>query len=89
MQGVALFALAWMDFHELVLTGDLWSIGVQIGDVALTFVVGLIGFVVVKYSSNKGLNRNSNYCNDGAFLSAGGETFGTSVELELTPLTVP
>ncbi|GKC63563.1 hypothetical protein Tco_1096161, partial [Tanacetum coccineum] len=35
-----------------------------------------------KCSSNKGLNRRSNSCNDGAFVSAGGETFRTSVEIE-------
>nr|GEV05946.1 hypothetical protein [Tanacetum cinerariifolium] len=29
LQVVILFALAWMDFHELVLEGDLWSIGIQ------------------------------------------------------------
>nr|GEV03023.1 NADPH:adrenodoxin oxidoreductase, mitochondrial isoform X2 [Tanacetum cinerariifolium] len=31
LQVVVLFALAWMDFHELVLTGDFWSV-VQIWD---------------------------------------------------------
>ncbi|GJW13235.1 hypothetical protein Tco_0017368 [Tanacetum coccineum] len=29
LQVVFLFALAWTDFYELVLAGDLWSIGIQ------------------------------------------------------------
>ncbi|GJU41979.1 hypothetical protein Tco_1194936 [Tanacetum coccineum] len=70
--------MAWMDFHELVLTGDYWSIGIQ------NCVVDrrVIGSVVVKYSSNKGLNRKSNSRDDGSFVSAGGETFRISFELE-------
>ncbi|GKB25274.1 hypothetical protein Tco_0864675 [Tanacetum coccineum] len=77
-----------MDYHKLVLTDDLLSNGIQKVDVALTFVGGIIGsvvggiFAIVKYSSKTGLNRNSNSCNDGANVSAEGETFGTSVELE-------
>ncbi|GJU06874.1 hypothetical protein Tco_1123304 [Tanacetum coccineum] len=38
--------------------------------------------LTVKYSSNKGLNKKSNSCNDGVVVSAEGETFGTSFELE-------
>nr|GEW09515.1 hypothetical protein [Tanacetum cinerariifolium] len=36
----------------------------------------------VKNSLYKGLNRRSNSCSDGASVIAGGETFGTSFELE-------
>ncbi|GKF07366.1 hypothetical protein Tco_0041590, partial [Tanacetum coccineum] len=43
-------------------------------------------FPTMKYSLNKGLNRKSNSCNDGAFVSAGGETFGTSFEHEVSLL---
>ncbi|GJS92930.1 hypothetical protein Tco_0799898 [Tanacetum coccineum] len=48
---------------------------------ALTFVGGVIGSVVVKYSLYKGLNSKSNSYSDGASVSARGETFGTSFEL--------
>ncbi|GJS19873.1 hypothetical protein Tco_0448505 [Tanacetum coccineum] len=69
LQVVFLSALAWMDYHELVLEDDSWSIDSRIGD-------------VVKYSSYKGLNSKSSSCSDGASVSLGGETFGTSFELE-------
>ncbi|GKA60401.1 hypothetical protein Tco_0759808, partial [Tanacetum coccineum] len=76
---VFLSALAWMDFYELVLKDDLWSNGSQNG----VIVVGrVIASVVVKNSSYKGLNSKSNSCSDGSIVSVGGETFGTSFELE-------
>ncbi|GKC53606.1 hypothetical protein Tco_1076351, partial [Tanacetum coccineum] len=45
-------------------------------------------FLVVKYSSFKGLNSKSNSCSDGASMSAEGEIFGTSVELEAKDVKV-
>ncbi|GKE95971.1 hypothetical protein Tco_1580826, partial [Tanacetum coccineum] len=35
-----------------------------------------------KYSSYKGLNSKSNSCSDESVMSAGGTSFGTSVELK-------
>ncbi|GJR17007.1 hypothetical protein Tco_0965534 [Tanacetum coccineum] len=76
LQVVVLSALASMDFHELALT-------------ALVFVDGVISSIVVKNSSYKGLNNKSISCSDEAFMSASGETFGTSFELEGIRLRLP
>ncbi|GJS78975.1 hypothetical protein Tco_0728856 [Tanacetum coccineum] len=93
-QVVVLFALAWMDFHKLILTGDLWSIDVQIDDIGRMMCVLLLRiirgrrrlwdteFPVVKNSSYNELDKRSNSCSDGAVVFAEGETFRTSIELE-------
>ncbi|GKB58462.1 MAK10-like protein [Tanacetum coccineum] len=88
-----------MDFLELVLAGDLWSIGVQIDDVGgvsccLELSVGeedllILEVPAVKNSSYKGPNRRSNSCCDGAVVSADGETccsWGTGPEFYQTKL---
>ncbi|GKA95615.1 hypothetical protein Tco_0817710, partial [Tanacetum coccineum] len=82
-----------MDFHELVLTVDLQSIDSRNGVIVLfssvlTFVGGVIGSVVVKYSSYKGLNSKCNSCIGEVYVSADGETFGTSVKCEAKDVKV-
>ncbi|GKE04497.1 hypothetical protein Tco_1396515, partial [Tanacetum coccineum] len=80
---VILYALAWMDFHELVPAGDLLSI------------VGVVGSVedgLFVNSSYKGPKRRSNSCCDGTVVSAEGENFvvggrGQSCDI-LTPFVV-
>ncbi|GKD42091.1 hypothetical protein Tco_1266736, partial [Tanacetum coccineum] len=67
---------ALMDFHELVLEDDSWSIGSRNG------VSGRIIIVVRVVDSNVGLNNNSNSCIDGSVMSVGGEAFGTSFKLD-------
>ncbi|GJT86099.1 hypothetical protein Tco_1067816 [Tanacetum coccineum] len=91
LQVVVLFVLAWMDCHELELTGDLLSIGVVGSNVGLVFVEGSVSFGIelsmgeedlltrevpsLKNSSYKGPKRRSNSCCDGTVVSAEGETF--------------
>nr|GEX39028.1 hypothetical protein [Tanacetum cinerariifolium] len=55
---------------------DLLSNDIQKVNIALTFVGVIIGSVIGGIFV-VGLNRNSNSCNDGADVSAGGETFRT------------
>nr|GEW03156.1 hypothetical protein [Tanacetum cinerariifolium] len=77
LQGVALFALALKDFHELVLAGDLLSIGCE--------SFGLEP--ALKNSSYKGPNRRSNSCYDGTCASAKEETlcsWGTDKEVPIS-----
>ncbi|GKE10375.1 hypothetical protein Tco_1413926, partial [Tanacetum coccineum] len=82
-----MFSLAWMGFHELVLAGDLLSIGgvsycleLSVGEEELL----TLEVPAVKNSSYKGPKRISNSCCDGTVVSAKGETFcswGTGTEL--------
>ncbi|GJW87915.1 hypothetical protein Tco_0163255 [Tanacetum coccineum] len=88
LQVVVLFALAWMDFHELELTGDLLSIGILNLEKGSCVSVeqelrgeeDLLTREVpsLKNSSYKGPKRRSNSCCDGTVVSAEGETLCSS-----------
>nr|GEV13623.1 hypothetical protein [Tanacetum cinerariifolium] len=87
LQVVVLFALAWMDFHELYAPSDLLSIVFGMlwlikGCVSrcLELSVGeedllTLEVPALKNSSYRGPNRRSNSCYDGTDVSAEGETF--------------
>ncbi|GKG06872.1 hypothetical protein Tco_0329841, partial [Tanacetum coccineum] len=81
LQVVFLFALAWMDFHELELTGDLLSIGcVSYGAELSVGEEDLLTREVpsLKNSSYKGPKKRSNSRCNGTVVSAEGETFCSS-----------
>nr|GEZ13051.1 hypothetical protein [Tanacetum cinerariifolium] len=78
LQVFVLFALAWIDFYELVLAGDLLSIGVVSRCLELPVKeedLLTLEVPALKDSSYKGPNRRSNSCCDETIVSADGETF--------------
>nr|GEW01149.1 protein reticulata-related 1, chloroplastic-like [Tanacetum cinerariifolium] len=98
LQVVVLFTLALMDFHELVLAGDLLSIGgvsrcleLSVGEEDMV----TLDVPALQNSSYKGPNRRSNSCCDETVVSAEGRTCcilgtgKTQKDTELPQTSVP